>query len=257
MIRSTHVASSEGYVAAIRRLTARWDERWFRGHTNARWPLVPGAFRKRTYGFAGEADARDQFELRAPLFLSDALAQTTHEPENSWEWYFLMQHYGIPTRLLDWSESALTALYFALDGNERHDRCVWILEPHDMNKNLHNNDLIFTYHDDPVPRYLSKRPTLSRTEARRFLSQLPSSPAAIAPPFTTRRIAAQRGQFTLHGQDRAPLEDLPKLQRHLVKLIIPAARVRSMREDLAWAGVTRTSVFPELTALALEVLESP
>jgi len=41
---------------------------------------------------------------------------TEWRPENKWEWYFLMQHYGAPTRLLDWSDGALVlvALYFAL-----------------------------------------------------------------------------------------------------------------------------------------------
>jgi len=33
--------------------------------------------------------------------------------ESYWSWLFQMQHYGVPTRLLDWSRDALVALYFA------------------------------------------------------------------------------------------------------------------------------------------------
>ena len=32
----------------------------------------------------------------------------------AWEWYFFMQHYGAPTRLLDWSDGDCLSLHFAL-----------------------------------------------------------------------------------------------------------------------------------------------
>ena len=53
-------------------------------------------------------------------------------------WLTLMQHYGLPTRLLDWSESPLVALYFALSSDEdaKADAAVWVLNPMKLNKKV-------------------------------------------------------------------------------------------------------------------------
>ncbi len=52
-----------------------------------------------------EDEMREEFAMRAPLLLDV-------RPTNDWDWYILMRHHGVATRLLDWTEGALLALYF-------------------------------------------------------------------------------------------------------------------------------------------------
>jgi hypothetical protein len=97
---------------------------WFRGHSDVTWKLTPKLYRV-TPPMRGiriiEDEIRQEFIMRTP-----GLAETG--PLTSWEWYFMMQHFGAPTRLLDWTEGALIALYFAVrDNNGDADAAMWML----------------------------------------------------------------------------------------------------------------------------------
>jgi hypothetical protein len=85
---------------------------WFRGVSKPYNDLTPGAFREPHGGFQGsfESTYLDEFRRIAPS-LSDNLPQR----DEYLEWLFLAQHHGLPTRLLDWTESPLIALYFAVE----------------------------------------------------------------------------------------------------------------------------------------------
>ena len=108
---------------------------WFRGHQQVHWPLRPKLCRD--YGsyaevskHATEDELREEFIIRAP-----ALSEVPLIATGEWDWYFLMQHFGAPTRLLDWTEGALIALYFAVRDNPGfYDAAVWVLDPHVVNK---------------------------------------------------------------------------------------------------------------------------
>jgi hypothetical protein len=96
-----------GMTSARRRL-------WFRGVNNVDFPLVPRLYRS-------DSEVADLLALEGEMlaeFRSRSRPLLTSEMASDWEYLFVMQHYGVPTRLLDWSENALFALYFALSAAE-------------------------------------------------------------------------------------------------------------------------------------------
>ena len=245
------------FVDAIRGIVQEWTlpgaawypAPWFRGHSNSKWRLDPSQFRvARRHGGIGsdwynESTLLSEFKYRAPTYLNSARL-----PTDDWEWLFLVQHYGLPTRLLDWTESALIALHFALrDNRGASDASVWMLDPWWLNKqSLGEYDI--PYAGDPrVSRWAPGRQEL---EDR--------LPVAIKPMQASPRITAQRGFFTIHGTDRLGLHQIAESaarKNELHELVIPVEYVIALKRDLALAGISETTVFPELEGLCREMKE--
>src|SRR6266567_1864172 len=225
------------------------DSTWFRGQGDGSWKLRPRLYREdyeelRDY----EDDIRADFDQLAWPYLKEA----TWEPRTSWEWYFVMQHHGVPTRLLDWTESGLIALYFALKDALNQPKAtsnpaVWALSTFSLNRFVaHKGDVILAPTEPKASPYLP--PPFGRR-------RLPQRPIALMPPHKTVRIAAQQGFFTIHGASRQGLESYGSLRKHCVKIEITRAQVTTIKEQLRVAGIAETDVFPELDGLARELVD--
>jgi hypothetical protein len=223
---------------------------WFRGHEKTDWPLVPKFYRSDPTDRNTEDEIREEFQTRAPI-LSDV------KPANKWEWYFLMQHYGAPTRLLDWSDGALIGLYFAVRQNRGcHDAAVWMLDPWWLNgKSTGIEEVVLPGDPEILPRdkrrvdpWLPKRFEAGRSRG------MPNRPAAVYPGHIIRRIGAQRSCFTIHGTDPGSLDKIAAGPRsHLVKIVIPSFKVEAIRTDLETCGIDDITIFPDLEGLSRTV----
>ena len=217
---------------------------WFRGHTDAAWGLTPSLIR---------LDLRDhENQIRSEFIRRGAQLSSEHPPKTDWEWYFLMQHYGAPTRLLDWTSGSLVALHFALNslppGHQEPtcDAAVWILDPWWLNRQVIRRDTIVLPQSSYARPYLPS-PFDGGAVRRRY-------PIAIDPPHIARRIAVQQSRFTIHGTATNGIELLGRKRgSHLQKLVIGKRAIVNIRKDLYTAGIADTTVFPDLEGLSQEL----
>jgi hypothetical protein len=213
---------------------------WFRGQSDHTWKLLPGLLRQKLA--VSETTLLTRFRQSAAMLAHG-------RPENSFDWMFLMQHYGIKTRLLDWSESPLVALYFAVSGFEQHpnvDAAMWCLWPRSLNFHAHIVDrvegaYIPSFHDEELQNYA--------TESVRISMHRQLFPVATIATRNNPRIQAQMGTFTIHHSHPVPIEEIGD-GNHVLKYIIPDASREHVLKDLRLLGFNRFSLFPELESVS-------
>jgi hypothetical protein len=236
------------FVSSVEQVQQRWTDKsdgfiypWFRGLPDAEFSLLPGLYR------GGEDENEDSYRhdflQKGYPFLTDTAFGV---PISDWEWYFLMQHYGLPTRLLDWTEGSLIALFFALTDRPRKTKnpCVWMLEPFLFNQLNHRTDEILLYSDPMIKAFL---PAVWSNK------RLPKKPVAIQPALKSRRIAVQRGCFTLHGGDPVPIEQMKGVKSCLEQIVINRKNAEQIMYQLFISGITESVLFPELNGLSREL----
>jgi hypothetical protein len=172
----------------------------------------------------------------------------------AWEALLIMQQYGFPTRLLDWSRSLAVASYFAVRNlDSDSDGAVWVMAARHLMEIRGREKEWRTVIGDPELEKMSVR--VDSENIDEFQKQ---TPIALSPDQMVPRMIVQRGIYTLHSFQRDALTSLGEedaLQhgeaKFLHKIIIPAKAKEGLRDELSVvAGVSEEIIFPDLEGFA-------
>lgn len=246
------IADVKDLLEATREANRRFPGQvWWRGHRNSSWGLCPSVTRL-PHNARSEQSLISRFRHKAP-------SRHSHVPvgNDSAGWLFLMQHYRLPTRLLDWSESPLVATYFASEVDsaakdhpeqvEDQDGALFALSPYALNESQYGKRVLLLPDDEaPLASIKSAFDRKYQDEPKVF---------AIRPSEVDARLMVQLSVFTLHGHGTA-IEDLPNYSSFIMKWVIPATSKRRIRRELRMLGTRESSLFPDLEHLAMDVASS-
>lgn len=228
---------------------------WWRGQSDFSWDLVPGAYRGvREISDKRVAETRAMIDFRR---LAPARHRSCPDHSDLASWLFLAQHRRLPTRLLDWTESAMVGLYFAVEDKCRWGKrgSLWALNPFWLNRGQY-------FGGKPLALDLVALGPRDRLVKPAFEPHMDDNKHifALLPREVDPRMTAQMAGFTIHGQG----QDLscwnhpkpsPQRERFLFQFRIPDCAKKRLKRSLRLAGIRERSVFPDLEGLVRDLKE--
>ena len=217
------------------------------------------------YAFRGRGDAADSLVTSLLKLGGDAAELERHLLRNfrkyatldavpfdsPWNWLALGQHFGLPTRLLDWTFSPYVALHFATASTDRFDRdgVVWMID-------------YVRAHELAPARF---RDALAEEGANVFTTEMLATAAGdldalaqpgedfvlfVEPPSFDERIVSQYALFSLLSRPDRPLDAWLEEHSDLARrVVIPGELKWELRDKLDQAGVNERVLFPGLEGL--------
>lgn len=218
---------------------------WFRGHSNSTWKLSPGVFRD---DFVSKAENRlkKEMHLNQDFRVNSASLRTGHEKDV--ELYFLQQHYGMPTRLLDWSTSALVGLYFATNEALTCDGRFYMMDAFNFCNQPEGERGIAT------SRRASLNAAIKIINDWKHNDAFPDHVIAVRPDHFDGRMGLQKSCFTFQGGKISELTQ--KENPTLEDCIIPSANKLQISNELSLLGIDAFTIYGDLENLAKKLKQS-
>jgi len=230
--QTDQIVNIQDFVALVDEAKTKEEEKGnqsgflFRGQSQD-WDLRPKLAR---LSLKGEVSNIEKLILNKFRRASYPLTEGVFNSDNNWDLIALAQHHGLPTRLLDWSNNALAALWFAVKdppsvvNGKQQNGVVWILKSQVSDYRTENHG-----------------PLTNRTTK------------ILRPRVVSRRISAQAGAFTVHRFNSTGnvirLETHRSFSKKLIKIIVPYQNFPQMRHRLNILGVNHSTIFPDIDGL--------
>ena len=238
----------------------------YRGHSDWQYELLPGIFRwhKLPQGRGVSTYSQLEFNILED-FISEACLFIKNVPaDDVVVWLEIAQHFGVPTRLLDFTENPLVALYFACTGSPQKDACVWIINEPAYNKKFFSEEsLILTARSKQVISkivteeiiYQDFRPHYGNMNYIQY-------PWIYKPHYREERMHLQESIFMLWGANRGPFTaDTSEMEYMSTGAIenaengvicavsVPAASKRELLNALDLCGINEKFIYPGLDGI--------
>lgn len=211
---------------------------WFRGQGSYSWQLTPSALRyaeatDRTKALQLLGDFKRVAKMKLP-YNSDA--------RELLDWVQIAQHFGLPTRILDWTQNPAVALWFTCTGSD-DDGAVFLIDPIVLNRASHLKCArVCDIEQDAMA--IKKMMALDGRVDKRGMRTI-----AVQPVWNSERLMRQQGVFTIHGSRELSLS-VAKLGNgpmpSLICIPILASEKAGLRRELTRIGIDEMSLFPEL-----------
>lgn len=204
-----------------------YDINLFRGQSDQN-PLLPSICRNDSKIDTTEKEIKmlEDFKRRSSLLVSKNFS-------TDWEWLIFAQHFGLKTRLLDWTSNPLIALWFACQNQHK----------------INNSSYLYILScDDSMRVDLTKNSSPFKTRSTKILR----------PTLNNERIVAQYGWFTAHAYSQTfkkfvTLETNIKTKSNITEIEIPASLKKELLRKLSMFGINHGTIYPDVTGLSLHL----
>lgn len=217
---------------------------WYRGQSTVGRPLTPSMYRCEVSPENEREMIRD-FKIRSRFSLD-----RDHAPHNDIDWLFMAQHHGLPTRILDWSENPLAALFFSVE-NFKNEKDGEIFALNAWRLNLAKD---YTFQSVPITEHEFFQEyvlVLTDPDSREPTAKLPM---AFRPSSPFKRSADQSGVFTIHGSKQDGIEKMElEKKKGLIKLTIASEAKLQIFSELNEMNINRGTMYGDLDSIAKSI----
>jgi hypothetical protein len=230
---------------------------WYRGVKEQHPIQIPGVYRTEFSTRAEQLRKSGDLEERRLHLEREMLSEFRSagaallNRESVVEIYFTAQHFGMPTRLLDWTTNPLAGLFFACDGVPEEDGVVYAMDAMKVipegavvseTEKLHRSIMTMRH------RLVRDAIELSfwKPQPKLIPYILP-----VRPDVLPGRIGQQSSCFTLHVH-RAPAVEIPTF----ITIVVDGEKKKEIRDELHRVNINQFTIFTDLEHLSREIRKS-